>query len=261
MILLPIHIVAGLIAIASGFVAAYAVKGMKVHRKSGMVFVYSMLTLSLTGAAIATIKSQPANILGGLIAFYLVITGLLTVRPRRKEYPWIDATMVVLGILLAFFSIRLGLAVYHSPTGTIDGVPSAPLFVFGAVAVLATGGDLRMMWVPGLQGKHRIARHLWRMCFALFIASGSFFLGQAKVFPKPIRIFPLLAIPAFLPLLILVYWMGRVLFTRWYRVRRCELPMIKEGRPAMGVGGPDIFPGKRLAAGITPDERTSDSYE
>ncbi len=219
MILLPIHIVAGLIAIGSGFTAAFVVKGMRVHRKSGMIFVYSMLTLSLSGAAIATIRSQPANIVGGLISFYLVITGFLTVRARGEEFPWVDATMTVLGILLAIFSIKLGLTVYHSPSGTINGVPSAPLFVFGAIAILATGGDLRMMVAHGLKGKHRIARHLWRMCFALFIASGSFFLGQAKVFPKAIRIIPLLAIPAFLPLLILVYWMGRVLVMGWYRRR------------------------------------------
>jgi uncharacterized membrane protein len=217
MILLPIHIVAGLIAIGSGFTAAFVVKGMKVHRKSGMIFVYSMLTLSLTGAAIATIRSQPANIIGGLISFYLVITGFLTVRARTEGFPWIDSAVMLLGILVAFLSINLGLTVHHSPAGKINGVPSAPLFVFGAVGIMAVGGDLRMMLMHGLHGKHRIARHLWRMCFALFIASGSFFLGQAKVFPKPIRIFPLLAIPAFLPLLILVYWMGRVLLTRWYR--------------------------------------------
>jgi hypothetical protein len=53
------------------------------------------------------------------------------------------------------------------------------------------------------------------MCFSLFIASGSFFLGQAKVFPKPMRIYPLLAIPAFLPLVFLVYWLVRVSLTKW----------------------------------------------
>lgn len=217
MILLPIHIVSGLIAIASGFLAAFVVKGMKTHRKSGIVFVYSMCVLALSGAAIATIRSQPANIIGGLISFYLVVTGFLTVRARTEGFPWLDSAVMLLGILVAFLSINLGLTVLHSPTGRINGVPSAPLFVFAAVGILAVAGDLRMMLMRGLHGKHRIARHLWRMCFSLFIASGSFFLGQAKVFPKPIRIIPLLAIPAFLPLVILVYWMARVLLTRWYR--------------------------------------------
>lgn len=46
-----------------------------------------------------------------------------------------------------------------------------------------------------------------------------FFLGQAKVIPKPIRILPLLAIPAMLPLVLMLYWLARVLFTKWYRRR------------------------------------------
>jgi hypothetical protein len=57
------------------------------------------------------------------------------------------------------------------------------------------------------------------MCFSLFIASGSFFLGQAKVIPRPIRIVPLLAIPAILPLVLMIYWLARVLFTKWYHRR------------------------------------------
>jgi uncharacterized membrane protein len=248
MILLPIHIISGLIAIASGFIAAFVVKGMKTHRKSGMVFVYSMLTLSLTGAAIATIRSQPANIIGGLISFYLVITGFLTVRARTEGFPWIDSAVMLLGLLVASLSINLGLTVYHSPTGKINGVPSAPLFVFGAVGIMAVAGDLRMLLVHGLQGKHRIARHLWRMCFSLFIASGSFFLGQAKVFPKSIRIIPLLAIPAFLPLLILVYWMARALLTRWYR--RTSHSFKGAGEPQLNTTGRRLWAERPGASGL-----------
>jgi len=60
MILLPIHIIAGLIAIAAGFVALYTVKGMKRHRKSGTVFVYAMLVL----AAICVASVQPSSATG-----------------------------------------------------------------------------------------------------------------------------------------------------------------------------------------------------
>jgi len=217
MILLPIHIIAGLIAIAAGFVALYTVKGMKRHRKSGTVFVYAMLVLAGTGATIAAIKSQPANVMGGLMSIYLVTTGVLTLRARDGAMRVIDAASLAAAIALAFLSTRLAFEIARSPTGTMNGVPPAPLFAFAAVATLGAIGDLRVILTRGLQGTQRIARHLWRMSFALFIASGSFFLGQAKVFPKPIRIIPLLAIPAFLPLLFLLYWLMRVLFTKWYR--------------------------------------------
>ena len=217
MMLLPIHIIAGLIAIAAGFVALYTVKGMKRHRKSGTVFVYAMLVLAGTGATIAAIKSQPANVMGGLMSIYLVTTGVLTLRARDGAMRVIDAASLAAAIALAFLSTRLAFEIARSPTGTMNGVPPAPLFAFAAVATLGAIGDLRVILTRGLQGTQRIARHLWRMSFALFIASGSFFLGQAKVFPKPIRIIPLLAIPAFLPLLFLLYWLMRVLFTKWYR--------------------------------------------
>jgi len=101
----------------------------------------------------------------------------------------------------------------------MNGVPPGMIFLFATVALLGALGDIRMMLAGGLRGAHRIARHLWRMCFALFIAAGSFFLGQAQVFPKPIRIYPLLAIPALLPLVLLLYWLARVLFTQWYQRR------------------------------------------
>jgi hypothetical protein len=40
--------------------------------------------------------------------------------------------------------------------------------------LLAAAGDLRMLLRGGLFGAQRIARHLWRMCFGLFIARDLF---------------------------------------------------------------------------------------
>jgi hypothetical protein len=78
--------------------------------------------------------------------------------------------------------------------------------VVGYVALLVIG-DLRVVVHGPLQGQQRPARPLSRMYFAMFIATGSFFLGQMKVFPEPLRHFPLLAIPAFLPLVLMVDWL------------------------------------------------------
>jgi len=197
--LLPIHIIAGSIAIIAGFISVFAVKGLKLHRKSGMVFVYSMVVLALTGAVIATVRHQPPNIIGGSLAFYMVITAILTVRPRNERSRWIDVGVLAVGITAGAAAIKIGLDALNSPTGTMNGVPSVMMFIFAAVALLGALGDIRMIRAGGIHGAQRIARHLWRMCFSLFIASGSFFLGQAKVIPKPIRVLPLLAIPALLP--------------------------------------------------------------
>ncbi len=57
----------------------------------------------------------------------------------------------------------------------------------------------------------------------MWIATSSFFLGQAKVFPEAIRNPALLAVPVLLVLVAVVYWFVRVRWTprfRNYRLRR-----------------------------------------
>jgi hypothetical protein len=78
----------------------------------------------------------------------------------------------------------------------------------------------------GVFGAKRIARHLWRMCFGLFIAAGSFFLGPSN---RPLRLLSavglgqylppalfstsLYLILTILPLVLLIFWLVRVRFT------------------------------------------------
>lgn len=216
MTLLPVHVVAGLIAIVAGFVAVFARKGGKLHRKSGMAFVYSMLLMSASASLMAASLSQKFNPAQGVLTFYLVATGVLTVRRRPEDSRWIEIVALIVAMAVAVYEIMIGIEAMNTPKGTVDGLPAAVVFVFASIALLAVIGDIRML-TRGIHGARRIARHLWRMCFGLFVATGSFFLGQTDVFPKPIRIIPLLAIPALLPLLLLLYWMARVLYTKWYR--------------------------------------------
>src|SRR5580765_7174037 len=104
---LSLHIIAGSVGIIVGFIALYVAKGAWAHRKSGMLFVYAMLTMGLVGAAMAAIWGrQPAsNIPMGLLMAYLVVTGLTTVRPpatraRRLE---VGLMLVALGVGLTFY--------------------------------------------------------------------------------------------------------------------------------------------------------------
>jgi hypothetical protein len=219
MTLLPLHIAAGSVAIVAGFVAIVALKGARLHRKSGMVFVYAMLVLSLTGAIIAALKGGRISAAQGVLTFYLVTTALLTVRHRVRQSPWIDTGAMLLALTVGLYEASLAFEALNSPKRSLDGVPVGMIFLFATVGLSAALGDVRMLLGRRLEGAPRIARHLWRMCFALFIASGSFFLGQAKVIPTPIRIYPLLAIPALLPLVLMLYWLARLSLTQWHRRR------------------------------------------
>jgi hypothetical protein len=70
-----------------------------------------------------------------------------------------------------------------------------------------------MIRAGGLRGGRRLARHLWRMCFALFIAAGSFFSIRArvaKVLPEPFTTGPMRALPILLVFAAMFYWLWRV---------------------------------------------------
>jgi uncharacterized membrane protein len=217
MTFLLVHISAGVLGISAGFVALSTVKGARLHRRSGKVFVYAMVTMALIGAMLAAVWGrQPAsNIPTGLLTAYLVITALATVRPDASGSRRLDLGLMSLAAAVGLTLFAFGIAAFASPRGELSGIPAPPFFIFGSVALLASIGDLRMIRSGGAQairGAPRLARHLWRMCFALLIAAFSFFLGQTQVFPKPLRIIPLLAIPPLVALLALLYWLGRL---RW----------------------------------------------
>jgi len=92
----------------------------------------------------------------------------------------------------------------------MSGRGESPSFVFAIVIFLAAIGDVRMIRAGGVRGQKRIARHLWRMCVAMVVASGSFFLGPPGRVPDIINIRALLPIPVVTPLIVMAYWMWRV---------------------------------------------------
>jgi hypothetical protein len=123
----------------------------------------------------------------------------------------VNIVLMILAFSYGAVSVYQGVTEWLDPTLTVVGRPRVvPPLVFGMVVVLAAIGDLRAIRAGGLRGSRRLARHLWRMCFGLFIATGSFFLGQMKFIPEPVRIVPLLLVLGFAPIVFLFYWMWRV---------------------------------------------------
>jgi hypothetical protein len=111
----------------------------------------------------------------------------------------------------------VGLEAAMSPTGLKYDYPPGPYFFLGSVAALATAGDIRMLIRHGIVGKQRIARHLWRMCFALFIAAASIFMARQQFFPDLLRKTGVLLFLSFLPLMLMIFWLVRVRFANAYK--------------------------------------------
>jgi hypothetical protein len=213
--MLAVHVAAGGTGLLSGYVALSVTKGARLHRRAGMVFVAAMLTMCAFGGIIAA-RTGPwvvVNTTAALLTGYLVITGLLTVRPLETRAPRVQVAGMLLALGLGAMAISFGIQAVANG-GSRNGVPAFPYFLFGTVGLLGASGDWRVLRSGPRRGPSRLARHLWRMTFALWIATMSFFIGQADVFPKALRIPGLLAVPVLAVLVAMIYWLIRV------RVRR-----------------------------------------
>ena len=212
--LLPIHIFAGGAAIVLGGVALAAAKGAKLHRGSGLLFVYAMLTMGLSGCVLALrLSLTNTNVLGGLMSCYYVITALTTVRAASVWTWWLNRAALLLAIALCLLFVVIGFKAYASPGHALAGVPFFMSFFMATIIALAAAGDVRLIRGKVLQQAPRLQRHLWRMCFALFIAAGSFFSIRqrvAKILPEPLTTPAMRALPVILVFVAMFYWLWRV---------------------------------------------------
>jgi hypothetical protein len=236
--ILLVHICGGSLGLLSGTAAMAFRKGSPRHVLAGKVFVASMLTMGAVATYLAITRHQPSNIGAGFLTFYLIGTAWLTARRRDGETSRLDWIVLLIPLALGILTWMNGIKVLRSGASEQDGVPVGMSFFMGSVMLLAAAGDVRMLVRGGVLGAKRIARHLWRMCFGLFIASGSFFLGPQN---RPLRLLSAVGIgqhlpPALfstglyliltiLPLILLIFWLVRVRFTKPYN-----------GKPMPGAG-------------------------
>jgi hypothetical protein len=228
--LLPVHIAGGVVGMLSGAAAMTFRKGSPRHVLAGRIFVVSMLIMGAAAVYLAVVKHQSNNIGGGILTCYLVGTAWLTARREDGQTRRFDWLLFLVPLVLGLLTWSNGMRVVRSGASSQDGVPVGMIFFIGSIMLLAAAGDLRMLVRGAVLGTKRIRRHLWRMCFGLFIAAGSFFLGPDN---RPVRLLssmglgrrlpsalfgtPLYLFLTVLPLLLLIFWMVRVRFAKIYK--------------------------------------------
>jgi uncharacterized membrane protein len=207
--ILLVHVIAGALGLLSGYVALSVSKGAPLHRKSGMLFVYVMVIMSVTGLLVSAVRGiAPAiNVPTALLTFYMVITGMASVGPRAGWSRRFDTAAMIMAFGIA--ALCLVLAVRGLGIGGAEAGMAYPLVLFGAAAVMAGVGDRRVIRDGALKGAPRLMRHLWRMCFAMFLSSIAFYLGPDRL-PEALRIPALRVGAVLLPLGVIAYWKWRM---------------------------------------------------
>jgi hypothetical protein len=225
-----LHLCGGTVGLLSGTAAMTFRKGSSRHVLAGKIFVASMLTMAVGAVYLAITRHQPNNIGGGILTFYLILTAWLTARRRDGETSRLDWVAMLVPLAIGILTWMVGIKVVRSGASSQDGVPVGMTFFMGTICLLAAAGDILMLLRGGVSGAKRIARHLWRMCFGLFIAAGSFFMGPQN---RPLRLLSnvgigqhlpaalfsttLYLILTVLPLILLIFWVVRVRFSNAFR--------------------------------------------
>ena len=209
-----IHVAGGMVALLSGTVAVAVRKGGNWHVKAGTWFCVSMLVLGVTASILSPFKTPPDSPIGGIMVCYFVATAWMAARRRNGMPGRFEKIACAVLLAIAFATIGHGFEVAYAPAGFFSGPPGpGVLFALGGICFLAGLSDLKYLLRGTLSPTQRITRHLWRMCFALFIATGSFFLGQQKVMPQAVHGSPILLVLAVAPIALMFFWLVRVRFS------------------------------------------------
>jgi uncharacterized membrane protein len=203
-----VHVTAGTLSLVSGGIAMLARKGETIHRLAGNAFFVAMLAMTTSAFVVAVVRDQPYNISASTLTFYLILTSWVAATRKDGEIGRFETVALIGGVAVAASAARFALL----------GGDLVPVhYLFGAFAAIGALLDLSVVLRGGISGRQRVARHLWRMSLALLIATLAYFIGQPKFVPAILRETQLNLVPVIAVLVLLLFWLVRVLFTGWWR--------------------------------------------
>lgn len=216
------HVAPGVLAVAAGATALAAPKGRAVHILAGRIFVAAMGLTSAVGAVLGLVRAETFYITfhAGVLALCLLASGWLAARARSGAPGPASAIVGAANLINVGVLVLIGMLAARSE-GSFRGFAAEDYLVLAGMGMLAAAGDASLLWRFRLSDRHRIARHLWRMCLGFFIATGSAFTGPgAAAFSDAVRQSGVLALPELVILLLMLFWLARTLLARPGPARR-----------------------------------------
>jgi len=199
-ILIYIHATFGGIALLAGLVSMIAKKGKNIHRKSGLVFFYSMIFSGVIAMIVAFLPNHESPFLFsiGIFSLYFVLTGnralnFKTKNPDLKIDKLISIIMTITGVLMISIPIIL--------TNSINII----LLVFGIVGIIFSVRDLILFKTPERLRKGWLKLHLGKMIGG-YISATTAFVVVNKFFSNYYGWF----IPGIVGGFVIAYWVRKI---------------------------------------------------
>lgn len=205
-----IHFVVGCFAVIAGFAAFSVKKGERIHRMVGAIFVMTMTILTVSGLWMSIARNILFTVFLSAIAFHTFFTGWATAGVARPigriitKWSYLFSGAITIGALYG------GALAAKAPGAVLNDLPPFAFYTIAAVSLLIFILDFLFALNSNPAERNRIIRHLWRMGFSFFLATGIFFFGNNHVLPEVLRTPLLLSVPVIVVILWTIYFSVRV---------------------------------------------------
>lgn len=206
------HTIIGTIATIFGALGLFTKKGSKLHRKAGNWFFYTMFAMAFQGAILAFVIDQTITAMAGIFCCYLIASSWMTVKTPPGKLTKFDYVSPIFAAMVMLVCGWLMLQAMNAPDGKAAGFGAPEYGFFAIAALLSLSFDIKLLVQKGINGGQRLARHLWRMCFAFYIALGSAIFRSAHLFPEAIRESGYLELPTLLIVIVMLFYLGKLAF-------------------------------------------------
>ncbi len=156
--LIYLHAIMGSIAFIAGFIAIITKKGNNAHKKSGIVFYYTMLFSALSALVIAVLPKHENAFLFtvGVFSSYFIISGYRALRFKKPN------PNVLFDQIIAVIMLITGIYMIVFPIFT-TGKPNTVLAIFGSIGIVFAIRDITLFKNPKKLRKSWLKLHIGKM--------------------------------------------------------------------------------------------------
>ena len=200
--LLPIHILAGTIALLAAAFAICSEKGKKTHIIAGRTFYWGMVGIFLTALPMSIITINVFLFLIAFFSFYLAFAGRRFAQNRKGVASTVD--WIAVGLMISAGLGMWVLAVFYSIENNSQYIT---LSVFGFIAIALGYTDYKTYKRQEATGKKRIARHLSNMMGGTIAVVTAVLVVNVDMEPQWL----LWVLPTLLITPVIIYWNWKVM--------------------------------------------------